>query len=109
MIPRIYAYLAGLLAIIAVVGVIYGKGRLDARHSAELAAVQSELSTAKGVIQAERAARLQDAILAAEAAKRQAALTTKIDELNDYVDTLQDRDSQCLTGADTERLRDLWQ
>ncbi|TPI67593.1 hypothetical protein FJ420_01925 [Mesorhizobium sp. B3-1-3] len=56
----------------------------------------------------EQDARQQDAILATEAAKRQVALTTKIDELNQYVDTLQDRDSVCLSGTDTERLRDLW-
>lgn len=89
-------------------GVIYGKGRLDASHAAELAQVTQSLDAAKAAIENEKAARQSDAILAAENAKRASALNTKIDELETYVDTLQDRDRECLSRDDTERLRDLW-
>lgn len=87
---------------------IYGKGRLDAKHASEMALLQGNLRIAEMNLKNEQDARQQDAILATEAAKRQVALNTKIDELNQYVDTLQDRDSVCLSGTDTERLRDLW-
>jgi hypothetical protein len=97
-----------LLAVLALVGVIYGKGRLDQKHAAETALLKGNLKVAELNLKNEKDARLSDAILATEAAKRQVALTTKIDELNQYVDTLQDRDSVCLSGTDTERLRDLW-
>ncbi|PLP55543.1 hypothetical protein CYK37_30090 [Mesorhizobium loti] len=106
--PRIYGYLAGLVVILTIIGVVYGKGRLDAAHKAELRATQIELSAAVKVIEGERKARQQDAIRATEAAKRQASLNTKIDELNAYVDTLEDADRECLSGPDVERLRDLW-
>lgn len=105
---KLYGWLAGLLAVLAVVGVIYGKGQLDARHASEVSRLKVDLATAQVVIAKERQARQQDAILAAEASKRQAALSNKIDELNSYVDTLEDRDVQCLSGPDVERLRDLW-
>lgn len=87
---------------------IYGKGRLDSKHAAEMALLQGNLRVAEMNLKNEQDARQQDAILATEAAKHRAALTNKIDELNQYVDTLQDRDSVCLSGTDTERLRDLW-
>lgn len=87
---------------------IYGKGRLDAKHAAETALLKGNLKVAEMNLKNEQDARTQDAILATEAANRRAALTNKIDELNQYVDTLQDRDSVCLSGTDTERLRDLW-
>lgn len=108
LIPRIYGYLAGLVALLAIVGVIYGKGQLDARHAVELGRLKADLRTAELVLKAEQDARKQDAILATEAAKRQASLNTKIDELNAYVDTLEDADRECLSGPDVERLRDLW-
>jgi hypothetical protein len=97
-----------LLAVLALVGVIYGKGRLDSKHAADMAVLQGNLRVVEMNLKNEQEARLSDAILATEAAKRQAALTHKVDELNQYVDTLQDADRECLSGPDVERLRDLW-
>jgi hypothetical protein len=100
--------IVSLLAL-SITGVgLYHKGKAVARQEQQIVSLQTDLNTAKAVIKNEQEARLNDAILATEAAKRQAALSTKIDELNQYVDTLQDADRECLTGADTERLRDLW-
>lgn len=87
---------------------IYGKGRLDSKHAAEMALLQGNLRVAEMNLKNEQDARQQDATLATEAAKRQAALHTKIDELNTYADTLEDANRECLSGADVERLRDLW-
>ncbi|WP_149902377.1 hypothetical protein [Mesorhizobium sp. SARCC-RB16n] len=87
---------------------IYGKGRLDAKHAAETALLKGNLKVAELNLKNEKDARLGDAILATEAAKRQAALSTKIDELNTYAETLEDANRECLSGADVERLRDLW-
>ncbi|MEY9719279.1 uncharacterized protein (DUF608 family) [Sinorhizobium fredii] len=106
--PKLYSWLAGLLAILAVVGVIYGKGRLDAKHANEVRQLKENVELAQGIIDVERDARKADAILATEAAKRQSSLQLKITGLESYVETLQDRDRECLSGADVERLRDLW-
>lgn len=105
---KLYGWLIGLVAILAVVGVIYGKGRLDAKHASEIATLKNDLRTAEIVIKNEREARQQDAELAAEDARRRAALTLKIDGLNEYVETLEDANRECLSRDDVERLRDLW-
>ncbi|MDW9532262.1 hypothetical protein [Sinorhizobium meliloti] len=105
---KLYSWLAGLLAILAVVGVIYGKGRVDAKHANEVRQLKENIELAQRIIDVEREARKADAVLATEAAKRQSALKLKITGLESYVETLQDRDSQCLSGPDVDRLRDLW-
>ncbi|RVP50018.1 hypothetical protein [Sinorhizobium medicae] len=107
-ISKLYGWLAGLLAILAVIGVVYGKGRLDAKHANEVRQLKENVELAQRIIDVERDARKADAILATEAAKRQSSLKLKITGLESYVETLQDRDSQCLSGPDVDRLRDLW-
>lgn len=108
LISKLYGWIAGLVAVLAIIGVIYGKGRLDASHAASVASLQNDLKVSQEVVKREHEARTQDAILATEAAKRQTALKIKIDGLESYVDTLEDRDRQCLSGPDVDRLRDLW-
>ncbi|RWP18864.1 MAG: hypothetical protein EOR00_09510 [Mesorhizobium sp.] len=105
---KLYGWLAGLVALLAIVGVIYGKGRIDANHAIETAQLTETIELQRKAIEKEQAARKSDAIVASENAKRQAALQTKIGELNQYVETLEDADRECLSGADVERLRDLW-
>ncbi|MER8421853.1 hypothetical protein [Mesorhizobium sp. M1329] len=105
---KLYGWLAGLVAILAIIGVIYGKGRLDAKHAVETKQLTETIELQRKAIENEQAARQSDAIVASENVKRQAALQTKIGELNQYVETLEDADRECLSGADVERLRDLW-
>ncbi|MBY5849785.1 hypothetical protein HFN51_04335 [Rhizobium leguminosarum] len=105
----VYKWLATLLAVLAVVGVIYGKGRLDSKHATELSAVKDQLATSELLRETERRARIADADLAATQAAKLAILSSNIDGLNAYVDALQDADRECLTGADTDKLRQLWQ
>ncbi|MBY5581850.1 hypothetical protein [Rhizobium leguminosarum] len=105
----VYKWLASLLAVLAVVGIIYGKGRLDSAHKAELASVKSELLEVKALRKLEQDARAADAALAKTQAKRLTHLSSEITGLNAYVDALQDADRECLSGADTDKLRQLWQ
>ncbi len=105
---KLYGWLAGLVAVLAVVGVIYGKGRLDAAHKSEMAGLRHDLTVAQETLDKEKNAREQDAILATEQSKRQAALTLKINGLETYVASLQDGNRECLDARDTDRLRDLW-
>jgi hypothetical protein len=88
--------------------VIYGKGRIDANHRNAVSQLTATIELQNKTLAAERHARGQDLILATEAAKRKDALSLQITGLNTYVDTLQDGLSECLSGADTDRLRDLW-
>jgi hypothetical protein len=104
----VYKWLATLLAVLAVVGIIYGKGRLDSAHKAELAAVQEQLVKAEILRKAEAAARAADTELAQAQAARLSQLNSDISGLNAYVDALQDADRECLSGADTDKLRQLW-
>lgn len=104
----IYKWIAAILAVLAVVGLIYAKGQLDAKHEADLSAVRQELSSAKAQIEKERVARVADARLAKEAAQKAAELRAKISNLQEYADALEDANAQCLSSADTKRLRDLW-
>ncbi|MER8591839.1 hypothetical protein NKH33_09585 [Mesorhizobium sp. M1182] len=108
MIPKVYGWLAGLAALLILIGVIYGKGRIDANHKQELAQLTETLELTKSTLATEKVARQNDTILATEAAKRQNVLKLKIGNLNDYVETLEVTGAVCLDGTDTERLRDLW-
>lgn len=106
---KLYIYGAIALLLLAGIGTIYAKGRMDAAHKAEVEELKGSLKHAIETADRERKARLADAILATENAKRKAALETKIGELDAYVESLEDRDRVCLDGRDTERLRDLWE
>lgn len=103
-----YKWLAGVIAVLAVVGIIYGKGRLDQKHALELSSVRTELATAQIVIAKEKEARLLDNEAAKAANLRLNELNSSISGLHAYVDALEDANSQCLSGADTDRLRTLW-
>lgn len=83
-------------------------GKVEAQHKAELASITSELNATKAQIKKEREAREADARLAQEAEARATELRAKISNLEEYADALADAGRECLSGTDTERLRDLW-
>lgn len=103
-----YKWLAGVIAVLSIVGIIYGKGRLDAKHTADLALVRAELSEATKTIKSEKEARAADTEAAKVAYLRLNQLNSSISGLHTYVDALEDANSQCLSAADTDRLRTLW-
>jgi hypothetical protein len=105
----VYKWLASLLAVLAVVGIIYGKGRLDSAHKAELAEVTSQLAEVTQLRKLEKSAYAADALLAKAQADKLVHLNSELTGLNAYVDALQDADRECLSGADTDKLRQLWQ
>ncbi|UWF59805.1 hypothetical protein [Brucella sp. 2716] len=104
----IYKWIASILAVIAVVGLIYAKGHSEAEAKAELRATQLELSQLYYDIAKEREARVADARLAEEAAQKAADLKSKVTSLQEYADALKDANAQCLSSSDTQRVRDLW-
>lgn len=97
----IYKALAGLAVILLVTGGAYIKGRSDAYDSAHVAQLEQSLKT-------EREARAVDAINASAAKAYLGTLEVRIKDLNDYAASLEDGRSVCLSGNDTDRLRNLW-
>ncbi|WP_208179803.1 hypothetical protein J4T85_007850 [Sinorhizobium medicae] len=87
---------------------IYGKGRLDAKHAAEVDKLNSYIATVETLIATEREAREADAALASAQAVRLRELSAKSDAIQEYADALEDARRECLNGADSDRLRDLW-
>jgi hypothetical protein len=106
--PMVYKWLAGIVAVLAIVGLIHGKGQLDARHAKEIETLKDDLRTAEMVLSKEKLARQLDTANAAAAQERLRELNSRITSLTEYTDALEDRNRECLSGADTERLRDLW-
>lgn len=103
---KVYLIVAALAA--AVAGGIYAKGRIDAAHKAEKARLEQQLEDLAKLLYAEREARRQDYLAAQRDAEAKADLERRIEELDQYVDELEDRDRVCLDDADAERLRKLW-
>lgn len=106
---RFLPHIAAVLAVLAVVGGIYAKGRLDASHAAEVARLEENLAIAQRNAEREREARAVDAINLVASRQRLDLLQTKTDELLEYINELEDASRVCLSGADTERLRRLWE
>ncbi|MDX0270903.1 hypothetical protein GOC13_24455 [Sinorhizobium meliloti] len=104
----ILKWVAPILIVLAVVGGFYAKGQIDARHAAELASIKRDLATATNVLKLEREARTADAALAQAQAQRINTLSAQSDAIQEYADALEDARRECLSGADNERLRDLW-
>lgn len=101
-------YIAPVLAVLTVVGIIYGKGRLDANHANEVKDLRDNLAVVQKNLALEKQARAKDTIAAKEAAKVLGTLNKKIEGLNTYVDKLEDANRVCLTSPDTDQLRQLW-
>lgn len=85
------------------------------RAGGEAATVKAQLENQTNLADFYREQSVKFAASLQDHAKRTQEDTAKITELNrritslnDYVDTLQDRDRECLSGPDVERLRDLW-
>lgn len=106
MAPKLYAYLVVAFVVAAGLAGLYAKGRLDARHAAQLASLQQEVFRLKASAEQERKARVLDTIQAKLDAEDKADLANRITELNTYAESL--AGAACLDDTDTERLRTLW-
>lgn len=100
--------LAVLVTILVILAGVYLSGKKEAREEFQTVILQENVDTMKRVFEKERAVRLQDIVLAEASKDRLAQLSLKINELNTYVETLEDRNAVCLSDNDTDRLRLLW-
>ncbi|TCR92584.1 hypothetical protein [Rhizobium sp. BK376] len=101
-------WIAPVIAVLAVVGVIYGKGRLDSKHAAETADLKDQLQLSETLRASEQKAYDADAVQAKANADKLTTLNSNIDGLNAYVATLKDAGRECLSGADNDKLHQLW-
>jgi hypothetical protein len=99
-----YLYLAAVLALLAAVGAIYAKGRIDARHAIELRTLKTQIKVLEDERAREEAARKADAIQA-KVDREEAALEDI--EIQELIDALQDRARVCVDAGDADRLRDV--
>ncbi len=93
---------APVLIVLSIIGLIYGKGRMDEAHEAELSELRHSL-------QIEEEARIADAYQALASSKRLSQLDTKVKTMEEYVEELEDANRVCLSNADTDSLRNLWE
>lgn len=99
---KLLRFIAPVLLVLSIVGLIYGKGRMDAAHEAELLELRQALKI-------EEEARIADAYQALASSKRLAQLDTKVKTMEEYVEKLEDANRVCLSNADTDSLRNLWE
>lgn len=100
---RLIAAAFGLL-VLAVLSLLLVNSRLASKASiAEREVVELRLS-----IERNEEVRNADALMFQAQSATIATLDKKIMELKAYVADLSDRDAECLSPADTERLRSLW-
>ena len=106
------SWLVYVLALGAVAGAIYAKGRIDAAHVAEIAALKLELDQEREANRKlkEYIARLEKAAKedAEERAKDDAEITDLKTRLTALVETVSDPDRECFGADDIDRLRGGW-
>lgn len=105
---KLYIIGALVAAVLAGATGLYVKGRIDANHKHELALLEFELEQKTREIEIMQEALRADAERAAKDAENLEELETKIADLMEYVDDLEDADRECLDSDDTDRLHDLW-
>lgn len=109
---KLYAIIGLLVAGLVAIGVVYGKGRLDASHAAELkaandkvAAANAELETVRADLEAAERAAEQDRLQALQDAKDK-------DQRNAFAASqaplLADANRLCFDALDADRVRSLY-
>ncbi|KQR67871.1 hypothetical protein [Rhizobium sp. Leaf341] len=104
LILRHWPKIVAVLAVILTVWAIYAKGVSDTKSAQAV----EDLRVEKALRETEKAAYVADAERADAAYNRLRALNSKVEGLNDYVRINPTSGNQCLDGADTDQLRDLW-
>jgi hypothetical protein len=106
------SWLVGTMVAVALVSALYAKGRIDAAHVAEIAALKLELDTERSnnrtlkdfIARLEKAAR-EDAEVKANDDAEISKLGTKLTEM---LDVAADPDRECLGAGDIDRLLGHW-
>jgi hypothetical protein len=97
-----------LLALFVTGIALYQKGKAEARQEAAIVSLQAELKASEAARTVANEALLADQKAAALDAQRFTELSKRKAALDDYADNLADGLHECLSGADVDRLRDLW-
>ncbi|RWO57052.1 hypothetical protein [Mesorhizobium sp.] len=105
---KLIAFAAALAALAFTGWRLYEAGEASATQKHQIATLKQDLANAELIQKMQRIALEGDQERAAEDAKKITTLNDRISDLNEYVESLADRDRECLSGADTDRLRDLW-
>jgi type II secretory pathway pseudopilin PulG len=103
--PKLAPYVALILGTIAVLGIVYTKGKNEAEKKAIVERLSAENAALRQVIQTQREAIEQDNEIALQNAETIIALEDKTKEL---ISRVQNPSNVCLDADDTERLRDIW-
>jgi cell division protein FtsL len=98
-------YVLYTVLILAAVGVVYTKGRIDAKNKAEVAALTKQRDALTHSIKVAEAVTKADK---AQAAKDAAALSAYEDKVNELIAGTEDARTECLSSRDTGRLQQLW-
>ncbi|RUU76440.1 hypothetical protein [Mesorhizobium sp. M7A.F.Ca.MR.362.00.0.0] len=102
------AFAAVMAALVFAGWRLYEAGKTEANQKHQIENLQANLEAS------ERARKLTDAALLADQRKAAAdalaftELQKRKDALHDYAESISDGLRECLSGADVERLRDLW-
>lgn len=99
---KLYAILALLLAGLVSIGVVYGKGRLDASHAAEMKTVTDQLDTLTAQTKQLEDIQRKDQLQAMQDAEDKERLNALVDSQGAL---LADPHSGCFDANDTERVR----
>lgn len=102
---KLYGILALLLAALVGIGVIYGKGRLDASHAAELAGLQARITAVTNAKQALEEVQKQDQLQAMQDAEDKDRLNALIDS---QAQLLANPNAGCFDADDTQRVREVF-
>ncbi|MDG4856406.1 hypothetical protein [Mesorhizobium sp. WSM4982] len=102
---KAYLWLIILVAGLAVIGTIYAKGRLDAKHAAELASLQADIKRLTAQNAQLEAIQRQDQLQAMQDAEDKERLNALIDSQEAL---LADPHDGCLTADDVDRVRSVF-
>jgi hypothetical protein len=104
-----WAYLAAAGVVVVVVAGIYAKGRIDASHAAEVSKIKQERSEALKRLELIQDAYKEDSLRYQNSLLKIQTLQSKVDGLNDYIESSESGSTVCIDPAGTDRLRNLWE
>ncbi len=97
------------LLALSVTGIaLYQKGKAEARQEQQIVSLKADLAIANRLMELTNETLKADQERAAKDAQAYTELSKRKAALNDYADSLADRDRECLSGADVDRLHGLW-
>lgn len=105
LLPKLAPYIVMILSTIAVLGVVYTKGKNEAEKKAAVERLTQENAALRAVIQKQREAIEQDNEIALQNSETIIELEDKTKEL---LSRVQIPDANCLGADDTDRLLELW-